>query len=70
MSWDLWIQVNENFKSRKWYHCILSPYAAGGLFVQYKLMQKSRKMTETLANGYSYESTQRELSNEYKHDRV
>ena len=24
-------------------------------------------MTETLANGYSYESTQRELSNEYQH---
>ena len=29
-------------------------------------MQKS----ETLANGYSSESTQRELSNEYQHDRV
>ena len=27
-------------------------------------------MTETLANGYSYERTQREQSNEYKHDRV
>ena len=27
-------------------------------------------MTETLPNGYSYESTQRELSNEYPHDRV
>ena len=27
-------------------------------------------MTETLANGYSYESTRRELSNEYKHDRA
>ena len=27
-------------------------------------------MAETLANGYSYESAQRELSNEYKHDRV
>ena len=26
--------------------------------------------TETLAYGYSYESTQRELSNEYQHDRV
>ena len=33
-------------------------------------MQKSLKMIETLANGYSYESTQRELSNEYRHDRV
>ena len=27
-------------------------------------------MTETLANGYSSESTPRELSNEYQHDRV
>ena len=27
-------------------------------------------MTETLPNGYSSESTQRELSNEYQHDRV
>ena len=27
-------------------------------------------MIETLANGYSSESTQRELSNEYQHDRV
>ena len=27
-------------------------------------------MTETKANGYSSESTQRELSNEYQHDRV
>ena len=27
-------------------------------------------MTETLANGYSTESTQRELFNEYQHDRV
>ena len=27
-------------------------------------------MTETLTHGYSSESTQRELSNEYKHERV
>ena len=27
-------------------------------------------MTETLANGYSSETTERELSNEYQHDRV
>ena len=27
-------------------------------------------MTESLAHGYSSESTQRELSNEYQHDRV
>ena len=27
-------------------------------------------MTESLAHGYSSESSQRELSNEYQHDRV
>ena len=27
-------------------------------------------MTETVANGYSYDSSQRELSNEYQDDRV
>ena len=31
---------------------------------------KYLKMIETLANGYSSESTQQELSNEYQHDRV
>ena len=35
-----------------------------------KKCEKSWKITETLANGYSSESTQRELSNEYQHDRV
>ena len=33
-------------------------------------MEKDWNMTETLANGYSSESTQWELSNEYQHDRV
>ena len=33
-------------------------------------MQKPRKITETLANGYSSESTRGELSNEYQHDKV
>ena len=36
----------------------------------YKMMQRTWKMTETLANGYLSESTPRELSNEYQHDRV
>ena len=49
---------------------ILNSYAAGGLFGQYKSMQKTWKMAETLAKGYSSESAQRELSNEYQHDRV
>ena len=34
------------------------------------LMQNNNKMTETLAHGYSSESTLRELSNDYQHDRV
>ena len=48
----------------------LNPYAAGGYFGRYKMMQKSCKMTETLENGYSSESTHQEFSNEYQHDRV
>ena len=31
---------------------------------------KNMKISETVSNGYSSESTQRELSNEYQHDRV
>ena len=48
----------------------INPYAAGGKFWQYKMTPKSCKITETLACGYSYESTQQELSYEYQHDRV
>ena len=33
-------------------------------------VKKNWKLTETLGNGYSSESAQRELSNEYQHDRV
>ena len=35
-----------------------------------KWCKTTRKMTETLAHGYSSESTQRELSNDYQHHRV
>ena len=49
---------------------IFQDYAAGGYLGQYKMMQKSWKITETMVNGYSYESTQWGLSNEYQHDRV
>ena len=41
---------------------LINPHAAAG---QYKMMQKKR-MTETLAHGYLYESTQWGLSNEYQ----
>ena len=34
------------------------------------LSHTNKKRIETLANGYSSESTQCQLSNEYKHDRV
>ena len=34
------------------------------------MMQKPKEMTGTLAYGYSSESAQRELPNEYQHDRV
>ena len=34
------------------------------------MQKKHRKITETLANGYSSESTRQELSNEYQVDRV
>ena len=49
---------------------LIKSYAAGGKFGQCKIMQKSFKMTETLANGYLPESAQRELSNEYQNGRV
>ena len=48
----------------------LNPYAAGGKVGQKQIMQKSWKIAETLANGYSYKSTLWWLSNEYQHDRV
>ena len=32
--------------------------------------KKTPKMTKTLAHGYSSESTQQELFNEYQHGRV
>ena len=52
-----------------WFY-LFNPYAAGGKYWQYKIMQKTLKMTETLTHGYSSESSQWELSNEYQHDRV
>ena len=47
-------------------------HAAGNKFDQYKMMQKPEKNTESLAHGYSSESTciPLELSNEYQHERV
>ena len=39
-------------------------------FANSKGCKKGGKMTETLVHGYSSESTHRELSNEYQHDRV
>ena len=33
-------------------------YTAAGYYAQYKMIQKTSKMIETLANGYSSESTE------------
>ena len=49
---------------------IFNPYASGGLFGHYKMMQKNWKWLKTLAFEYSSQSTQQELSNEYQQDRV
>ena len=47
-----------------------SPFAAGGQFGKYKMLHKTLEITETLANGYSSESTQHKRLNEYQHDSV
>ena len=42
-----------------------------GQFGQYKMMQKNpENWRNSLTHRYSSESTQQELSNEYKHDSV
>ena len=38
-------------------------------FANTKRCKKAERNTETLAHGYSVESTQREISNNYEHDR-
>ena len=51
----------------------LNPRAAGGQIGQIQSDRKNWKMTETLAHGYSSESSvsiRQKLSNEYQHDRV
>ena len=48
-------------KVQLWQHTY--PYAASG---QCKMMQRTCNMTEILDQGYSFQSTQRELSNEYQ----
>ena len=50
----------------------INPYAAGEWFSQdYRNMKKTTwEMIETLAYGYTSESTQRELSNKYQRDQI
>ena len=48
----------------------LNPYAAGWFLTNTKRCKKTWKKTQPLANGYPSESAQRELSNEYQHNRV
>ena len=47
---------------------ILTLFNAGGYLGQHEMMTKGSEMAETLAHGYSSDSTQRELSYEYPHD--
>ena len=66
---DLHTSGNVALQQQPLWGCF-NPFAGGGWFCQYKMMQKTWKITETLANGYSSESTPQELSNEYQHDSV
>ena len=49
---------------------MFNPHAAGANLANTKLCKKPKKMTENLTHGYLSENTQRELSNDYQHDRV
>ena len=50
---------------------LLNPYAASGWFGQYKMIQKPLKNDWNPGTWvYSFESTQRELPDEYQHDGV
>ena len=48
----------------------VNPCATGGYFGHFKSMQQTLKLTETLAFGYSSESTRQELFNKHQHARV
>ena len=48
---------------------LFNPYATGGLIGQYKMMHKAEKWLKSW-NMDTRLSAQRELSNEYQHDRV
>ena len=51
-------------------HCMpLTPMLLVANLANTKWCEKALKITETLTNGYSSESTQRALSNEYQHNR-
>ena len=66
---DLLLQPSqERKKQAQWYRLTLMLLVAN--LANTKRYKKKRKITETLANGYSSESTRRELSNEYQDDRV
>ena len=55
---------------QEWVNPLTLTLLVANLAANTKSCKKTDKMTETVANGYSYESTQRELSYEYQHDRV
>ena len=50
---------------------MLNPFSAGLLkFDHHEIMTRSLEMTETMADRYSSDDTQREHSYEYQHERV
>ena len=62
--------LNHNIKTLwRVLYCYFYPLCCWLLIWPIHNYAKKWKMTETLVNGYPSESTQRELSNEYQHDR-
>ena len=45
-------------------------FAADGYIGQHEIMTKSWEINETMANGYSSDSAQEELSNEYQDNMI
>ena len=69
MHGDILVKTHLDITFLNYFNCALIPMLLVANLAN-SMMQNSVKMTQTLANGYSSESTQQELSNEYQHDRV
>ena len=70
---DAWIggiQVSLGYSPSTCLKALLTLILLGANLAIQNDAQNLKKMAETLVYGYSSESTQQELSNEYQHDRV